>query len=127
MNSKLPVIFHRYRKKKFTTKRDNYKNYTDAKWTWNEIYLEVRDEKKTNKNALCDIAIKYNIKYSTLKERYRKWIYNDCEVVNNNETRGGSKKIFTEEEEKELSNYIKELYIKNVFIFDNDYLKIVAL
>lgn len=100
----LPNKLHRNKEKTFTTKRDNYKNYTKAPWIWN------------NKQTTHLIAKKYNIKYSTLTRKYKRWINtgnDENKYLTNIENRGGYNKIFTENEEKELSLFIKNLYIKN--------------
>ena len=118
-----PIKIKRYRKRKFTEKRDNYKNYNDAKWKWNDIFIEI-DKKELH---IKEISKKYNIKYKTLLNKYKKWNDDDKLNIFNDENRGGHKKIFTENEEYELSEYIKNLYIRNGIYFDNDCVKILAL
>ncbi len=92
MNS--PKTIKKYKKRKFTEKRNNYKNYNDAKWNWNDIFIEIYETKSNIKS----IAIKYNIVYKTLADKYKKLLFNDQNKVINIENRGGSNKLFTDDE-----------------------------
>ena len=119
----LPKKIKRYRERKFTEIRDNYKNYNNANWIWNDIFIEIN----TSNIKIKEIAKKYNIKYKTLTGRYKKWLKFNKPLTLNIEMRGGNKKIFTDEQEKTLVDYIKDVYIKNGLFFDNECIKIIAL
>lgn len=123
MKKKLPIEINRYKKKTFTTKRDNYKSYNNALWKWDDIFSKIESENKKIK----EIAEEYNIKYKTLLDKYKKFTNDKLSENYNKENRGGTNKIFTVEEERELSDYIKILFIKNDLYFDDDCLRIIAL
>ncbi len=46
MKKKLPIEINRYKKKTFTTKRDNYKSYNNALWKWDDIFSKIESENK---------------------------------------------------------------------------------
>ena len=119
----VPVNIKRYRERKFTEKRDNYKNYNNAKWDWNDIFAKIENKERCKK----EIAKAYNIKYKTLLDKYKKWVDNEKKKIIKKENRGGHKKIFTIEQEKDLALYIKDVYIANGLFFDNECIKILAL
>ncbi len=74
-----------------------------------------------NHNAFNVISSKYNIKYDTLKQKYFFWLNN----VNNyleKENRGGHNKLFKDDEEHDLVDYIKNIFIDGNLIFTNEHL-----
>ena len=78
-----PIKIKRYREHKFTEKRDNYKNYNNARWKWPDIFIEFETDNLTKK----EIAKKYNIKYKTLLNKHKKWIIEGKGEKINNENR----------------------------------------
>jgi hypothetical protein len=81
----------------YTEKRDNYKKYKNAKWSWNDILNETYELHTINVHAITTIAIKYNIKPKTLRNKYNKWLQN-YKYIDDNENRGGHNKYFTIEQ-----------------------------
>jgi hypothetical protein len=109
-------------------KRDNYKKYEKANWKWIDIFKQI-DLKKSegSKSYIADIAKQYNIKYSTLQSKYSTWAsQNRPEEISHKENRGGHNKCFTEDEERKLRDYLKEVYLDNSLFFDDDGLRIIA-
>ena len=123
---KLPIDIKKKRTKKFTEKRNPYKTYLSAKWTWTEVFNEVDNLKDKNKNYLKDISIKYGIKYDTLAHKYNNYCKNKC-LDFNKESRGGSNKIFTTQEEKDMYDYIKINFIDKNKPLNNNIIKEIAL
>ena len=127
-NISLPKTNVRRSKIKFTEKRDNYKRYTNAKWQWSEVFSYIEMMKANGEyNYIKTTSQKYNIKQSTLKNKYNKWIKSGKCNIDSIENRGGSNKSFTEEEERNLYEYIRDLYIKNDLFIDDTCLKIMAI
>lgn len=123
----LPKANIRRCKNNFPEKRDNYKKYANAKWKWDEVldYIETikgNGEYKYIRKA-CE---KFNVKRSTLEHKYRKWILSDKCKINSVENRGGSNQSFTEDEERVMYEYIKDVYIINDLFIDDTCLKIMA-
>ena len=82
-------------------------------------------------NFIKNISIKYAIKYNTLRNKYNKYYNNkhaiSIDTVNfNGENRGGSNKIFTDIEEKELYEYIKNNFIDKNKPLTNNIIKEIA-
>ena len=58
----------------YPLRRDNYRDYSNAKWKWEDVLSEVDYLKKSGIfSYILPIARKYNIKYSTLRHKYYSW------------------------------------------------------
>jgi len=121
-----PKKILRHQKKNYPMKRDNYKNYKNAKWKWINVFLEIEKIKMENIHSYIKIiSDKYNIKYSTLKNKYNKWKVNKPDIIEDN--RGINNRFFKEEEELELYNLIKDKYIDVYKFLDDSCLNIIAI
>lgn len=125
MNVTLPKNVKRHTSKKFTKKRRPYKSYLNAEWKWEDVFIEIDKIKDTKVNFLRIIADKYGIIYGTLKNKYNKMHNNTTNV--NTENRGGSNKIFTKNDERELYNHIKINFIDKNTPLTNNIIKEIAL
>jgi hypothetical protein len=122
----LPKKIKCHRNKKFTKIRDPYKTYLTANWKWSDIFSEIDDLKHTDNKFLRTISNKYAIKYTTLKNKYNLHCRNN-DLSFNTENRGGSNKIFSDVEDKELYDHIKLNYIDKDAPLTNDIIKEIAL
>lgn len=122
-----PKKVRRHVKKTFPLKKNNYKKYQNAVWKWYDVLKEV-DVMKENHcpKFIKIIAVKYNICQKTLANKYYKWVKDGKPTEINIENRG-NKTYFTVEEERNLFEYINNLYIKNDLFFDDLCLKIFVL
>ena len=93
------INIKRNRSKKFTTKKRPYKTYNDAIWKWNDVFIEIDNLKLLGvHNFFINIATKFGIVLSTLRNKY--YDYNNNKIIiDNKEHRGGSNKIFNKEQE----------------------------
>lgn len=125
----LPKNIKRIRPKKYT-KRTPYKSYLSATWKWTDIFNEIDKIKNTNKSYLKATSLKYGIKYSTLAKKYRNYCNNkkkNNNILVDNENRGGSNKIFTIDEEREIYTYVRTNFIDNNKPLNNNIIKEIAL
>ena len=119
-------IIKKLREPRFTEKRTPYKKYNKAKWNWMTIFKEIETSKKNKIPKIIKItAMKYNINYQTLKNKY------DCYKNNKilslyKENRGGLNKIFSEDEERNIFLFIKDNFIDKHRVVCNDIIKIYA-
>lgn len=120
MNTEKPIIKKRIRERKFTEKRNPYKNYLNAKWKWSDIFDEI-DSVKHTKNFIKTVSIKYNINYNTLKYKYNYHKKHKSEIEKEN--RGGHNKKINDSQEKDLYLYIKKNYIDTDGILNNNIIK----
>ena len=120
----LPLNIKRNKENKFTEKRNPYKKYQKAKWNWSDIFNEIESLKDESK-IFVKISQKYNINYGTLKNKYCKFKNNKSNEYDN-ENRGVHK-IFTENEEREIFNFLKENFIDKNKVLCNDIIKFYAL
>ena len=118
MNKKLPIKITRIRKSKFTEKRNPYKKYLDAKWNWTDIFSEIDNTKLSIK----EISKKYNINYTTLRQKYSFFKNNKINNIND-ENRGGCNKKINEQQDKELYDHIMKNYIDVEGILNNNIIK----
>ena len=56
MSNTLPKQIKQKRIKSFTTKRDSYKTYLSANWTWIEVFEEANSIKNNNNNFLRTLS-----------------------------------------------------------------------
>ncbi len=113
-------------KKKYFPKGNHYKKYRDAPWVWEDVFKFIERIKAEGEYHFIRVTSElYCIKYSTLKNKYAKWSLNN-ELNPADDDRGGHNKSFTEEQERNLFEWIVEVYIKNDLFFDNESLKISA-
>lgn len=113
-------------KKEFTEKRRPYKSYKLAKWIWKDIFFEIDElKKKMNYGYLKLISEKYGIVLKTLCNKYYKYIEDKSKKINDN--RGGKNKIFTNKEELDIFNLLKEKFIDKQIALCNEDIKIIAL
>ena len=98
-----------------------YKSYNDTKV--NEIMGEInKPDKDGYVMSLRSVASKYNINYSTLRNKFNKFKNNIKP-----KSRGGTNKLFTKDQEKSLSEWVQEVFINNKLFFDDDCLRITAI
>jgi hypothetical protein len=127
-DTNLPKKLCRKSRDIYPTKRNNYRKYVVASWTWQQVFEEIEVLKSNEKGVCKKISNKYNIPYNTLKDKYRKWLSEDkVDATTSIENRGGHNKIFSEEEERSLFEYIKEVYINCCLFFDDECLKLLAI
>lgn len=127
IDKSLPIKISRKKRKNYTQKRNNYKNYAYANWNWHQIYQEINELEDSGEHKYIRIiSKKYNINYKTLKNKYSNWSKNKDFDIESTEQRGGSNKLFTEKEEEELYNYINDVYIKGNLFFDDECLRLTA-
>jgi hypothetical protein len=62
-----------------------------------------------------------------LKQKYNDYVNNKINKHINNENRGGINKIFTENEEQQIFNYLKENFIDKNKILCNEIIKLYAI
>jgi len=125
-NQQLPKVIKRKRENTYTEKRNPYKSYLYVKWEWSEVFNEIDTLKNTNKFFLKEISKKYGIKYDTLAHKYNLYC-NNKDVDFNKETRGGSNKIFTINDEKELYENLKLNFMDKNKPLNNSIIKEIAL
>jgi hypothetical protein len=122
----LPKKIIRHRKISYPKVRDNYRRYKNAEWKWEDVFNEIDTLKNENHaNYIKTIAENRNIKYSTLKRKYTQWKNSENNIVN--DYRGGHNKIFSESEERDLYNYIVNVFINCNLVFGNEHLKCLAI
>jgi hypothetical protein len=120
------VKIKKIREQKFTKIKNPYKRYNKAKWNWSDIFTEIEFLKDEEPKVIKNISVKYNINYGTLRNKYNKF-KNDIIFHNFDEDkRGGSNKVFTEEEEKEIFLFLKDNFIDKNKVLCNDIIKIHA-
>jgi hypothetical protein len=120
MNIENPITIKRNRRKKFTEKKNPYKDYLNAKWKWSNIFSELDDLNSNNvHNYIRITAKKYNINYNTLKNKYNKY-KNNININIDKENRGGCNKKITLEQEKDLYFNIKKNYIDKEYVLNNN-------
>jgi len=122
---KYPLKINHSKKKSCPTKRRPYKTYKWGDFDFKKILEEALILYETEKNYVEIIAKKYGIIEGTLRDKLLKYkMYGDSSIEDN---RGKSNNIFTDEEEKSLSDYIKTNFIDKQLPFDNGDLKILAV
>lgn len=126
MSEIIPIKTKKLRKTEYPTKRNNYRRYENSKWKWENVFNDIEILKSQNGNQyMKKISTKYNIPYSTLKMKYSNWKNeNKCP---NDDDRGGHNRIFSEDEEKNLYNYIVNIFIECNLVFNNDHLKFLTI
>ncbi len=87
--------------------------------------------RKTDRKYIKCFSKKYAIKYNTLRNKYNKYHYKNAKInfISDNlniENRGGVNKIFTETEEKELYEQIKNNFIDKNSPLTNNIIKEIA-
>ena len=110
---------------KFTEKRNQYKKYQYAKWNWTDIFKEIELFNEFDHKILKNTAIKYNINYKTLRNKYSEYKKNNINNIDE-ENRRGTNKAFNEKEEKEIFLFLKENFIDKNKVLCNDIIKIHA-
>ncbi len=124
----LPVKMVRMPTKQYSTIRNNYKSYNNMPWKWLTIFRAIERLKKNgHKSYIKPIADKYNIKNTTLRTKYQQWLNDDKPnefIIKDN--RGINNRLFTIEEERELYEYIKEVFIDSNLFIDDECIQIMA-
>ena len=81
-----PIKINKLREQKFTEKRNPYKRYIKAKWNWIDIFNEIESLKNDESKVIKNVALKYNINYGTLRNKYNKFkrdsVYNNFDEEN---------------------------------------------
>ena len=103
-NMDCPKKIIRYRERKFTIKRNNYKNYKAAKWDWIDIFNIIESGEK-----ISIVAEIYAINYKTLYSKYFNWKKNKSDIYEI-DRRGKHNKRLSEDEERDLVSYITDVY-----------------
>jgi hypothetical protein len=112
------------RKPKFTKKKNPYKKYQLANWNWEDIFLEL-DLIKNEPKHFKIISEKYGINIKTLRNKFYDYKKNKIKNINE-ENRGGTNKIFTENQEKEIFLFLKDNFIDKNKVLCDDIIKIHA-
>src|ERR1700681_3238373 len=107
----VPKVVKIKRERKYTKYRSPYKSYKSAEWIWSDIFLEIEELKITSTTFLKDVAEKYGIIYSTLRNKNNKYCNDKNIDTINTENRGGTNKTFLINDERELYNHIKTNFI----------------
>ena len=107
---KLPLKIVYKRKKNYTVSQQPYRQYLYADWNWNDIFEYISKIKTNDKKYIKTASIVYGVNYNTLKNKYSKYTRNMNSHLQS-EHRGGHNKIFTENEERKIYEYIKNEYI----------------
>jgi transposase len=112
-------------KYRYPSKRNNYKKYQYADWDWNDVLVEINETREIiEKGYMKYISNKYNINYNTLKQKYEKW--NKDGNITISENRGGHNRLLTENQEKDLYDYITNVFIDCNLVFNNEHLKLLV-
>ena len=127
-NDTIPKTIRRSRTKKFTKIRRPYKTYLRADWNWQKVFLELDKLKSTNSTFLKDTAKKYGIQYSTLSKKYNKYCKSSQLAISyDTENRGGSNKVFSCRDERNIYNRIINEYINKDKLLNDTIIKEIAL
>ena len=119
-----PIKIKKLREQKFTEIKNPYKRYNKAKWNWIDIFNEIESLKDDESKIVKNIALKYNINYGTLRNKYNKFKNDHIYHNFDEENRGGSNKAFNEKEEKEIFLFLKDNFIDKHKVLCNDIIKI---
>ena len=98
----------------------------NAEWNINDVLNETYNlELDGEHKYIKKISSIYNICEGTLKRIYQKWKKDKRPYLHLTETRG-LKKLFSEQQELDLYEYIKAVYINGNLFFDDECLQILA-
>lgn len=125
----LPKTVTRTRKEKYTQNRSPYKKYKHADWSWCDVYEYINNAKNDGHSNYIQMACdEFGIKYGTMRDRYGKY-QKHCEnsETNDMEHRGGTNKLFANDEEREMYEYIISNYVDNNRPLNNGILKQIAV
>ncbi len=119
----------RIREQKFTEKRNPYKKYQKASWLWSNIFDEIDLLKESmNEGFIKFVSEEHGINYKTLRNKYTKYTNNIINIANiNGEKRGGNNKKFTEIEEQQIFNYLKNNFIDKNKMLCNEIIKLYTV
>src|ERR1700722_9776539 len=125
MTTNIPKKIKKKRIVKYPNKKCNYKRYNNATWNFDDIFSEY-ELLKINGEQKCTMIItnKYNINRRTFLRKYKLW--KDNKNINN-ENRGAHNKIFTDEQEKDLYEYISKVFIDCNIRFNDEQLQLLAI
>lgn len=113
--------------KRYTLKRNPYKKYKFAEWSWYSLFIRIDELKKISKKSFfIKVSIESGVNIKTLSNKYYKWV-NEKRQENIYDNRGIHKKIFTEAEQLDLYNYIENVYIKTFLPLNNEDIIIMAM
>lgn len=116
-----------YKRRNNFTPSGSHKQYRFAKWNFTDVFKFIDESKSAgNSNVFRNASMKFGITYGTLRNKYSMWVAAGRVTVCD-DNRGGSNKIFSEKEERILFRWIKNVYIKNNFFFDDECLKLTAI
>jgi len=125
MSKNIPKKIKKKRVVKYPNKRYNYKRYDQSTWNFIDVFNEYETLKNDgDKKCIIKIVKKYNISRTTFLRRYNLW---KNELLEEQEKRGGHNKIFTDEEEKELYEYITKVFIDCNIRFNDEQLQLLAI
>ena len=93
--------------------------YKDHKSKTDEIPLVINAFKIAKRGDIKKISLQTNISINTLKDWIKK-LNKDSDFSPTRPKYGISRKIFTEEEENEIANFIKEQIIRRGYFFNDD-------
>jgi transposase len=112
------------KKKSYPKKRNHYKNTNYSDFDMEKIMKECITLKENDPYYISAILDKYPINRKTFEHKLRRYIEEGNKSLNDN--RGKHTRLFTENEEKILIEYIKREYIERKLPFDTLDLKILA-
>ena len=124
----LPIKLNKASRINYPMNRHNYRNYKCALWSWLSVFRSIEKlKRKGEKSYIQIVSKKYNIPTRTLKFKYREWVENGKlnEIIIKDE-RGIKNRSFTEEQERELYEYIKDVFINSNLFIDDECIQIMA-
>jgi len=124
-SEQLPIKIKWPKKKRIIGTRNRYNNYNEENLDWDYLFLCAKNLKENGVSKfLKKTAKKYNINYKTFRNKYSKW-EEECTQQKTVENRGNDT-VFSNEEEKDLFEYIKNVYVETNLFFDDMCLQLVA-
>ena len=110
MAPRLPIKIIGKKIVRFTEKRNPYKKYKAAKWTWSTVFRYINSIKNSNKKFIKSASVKFGININTLNHKYKIYCNNKSHKFNE-ENRGGINKLLSYDKEKKLYNQIFNKFI----------------
>ena len=128
------------RSRLFPGKRGSHHQYRLAEWNWLDVYRAVNDAGGLAVHgSLGDVAQQYGISYNTLRGRYRAWVsagrplnIETCPSASSAallglENHDGHNKIFSDSQEKQIADVVKQEFFNKRIAGDREDLKLILL
>ena len=125
INEQLPISIKWPKKNKIIGVRKHYNNYNEANMNWHDVFVYAKNLKDSGVSKyLKKTAKKYNINYKTFRNKYS-ILKEECMEQKIEDNRGNDT-TFNDEEEKDLFEYIKNVYVETNLFFDDTCLQLIA-